>query len=154
MRSIQDVACSTGGSTPQPPAGVILVTGSRKWSSAQVMHIELATACQRVRAAGLVPVIRHGACPKGADLMASQWCRAYGVPQDPQPADWSGYGLSAGFIRNGEMCTPDVRECLAFGLPCPVPGCDRWPFPHATHGTQDCVLKAIAAGIPFRWILP
>ena len=157
MRSIQDVTYSTAGSTPQRPAGVILVTGSREWADAYLLGRELEYAVARVLAAGRAPVIRHGACLRGADLLATRWCRYYDVPQDPRPADWPRHGGEAGFIRNTGMCTPDVRECLAFGLPCErSPGrcASRWPFPHATHGTQDCMIKALAAGIWTRWVRP
>lgn len=40
---------------------------------------------------------------RGADLLGEKWATLYGIDITRFPADWSKYGRSAGFRRNGEM---------------------------------------------------
>jgi hypothetical protein len=43
--------------------------------------------------------IVHGAA-SGADSLAADWCRTYGIRDEPHPADWEQFGKAAGPIRN------------------------------------------------------
>ncbi|MEU6342184.1 SLOG family protein [Streptomyces sp. NPDC046977] len=100
--------------TPQPYR--ILVTGSRDWNQMDIVHGALATACfQNVPA-----VIVHGACPSGADAIASWWVRGHriiGLTEERHPADWRPGGRfdrAAGFRRNAHMVALGADVCLAF----------------------------------------
>jgi hypothetical protein len=84
-------------------------------------------------------VIVHGACPSGADAMAAEWARDYGVTAEPHPADWSGCGKAAGFIRNAEMVSLGADVCLAF-----------YKQGAGNKGTDHCASQAEKAGIPVR----
>jgi len=48
------------------------------------------------------PRIISGAA-RGADLLGERYARFHNIPILRFPADWSRYGRSAGFIRNGQM---------------------------------------------------
>ncbi|MFJ5294470.1 DUF2493 domain-containing protein [Streptomyces sp. NPDC088348] len=91
----------------------ILVTGSRDWADHDVVRDALAAATyQHVPA-----VIVHGACPSGADAMASWWVRRYrhlGLTEERHPADWKANGRAAGPIRNALMVNLGADVCLAF----------------------------------------
>ncbi|MBB6440122.1 SLOG family protein [Streptomyces candidus] len=94
----------------------ILVTGSRDWQDARLVHRELA---RRWRDYGQITVI-HGACPTGADAQAAQWVAdmvAAGVPgvtEEAHPARWDLHGKVAGPIRNKHMVGLGAACCLAF----------------------------------------
>jgi hypothetical protein len=115
----------------------ILVTGSRAWDDILRMTNELRDEVMGARMCGLRPVIVHGACPRGADMIAARWARGYGVDQEPHPADWNRHGKAAGFRRNAEMASLGADVCLAF---------IRDDSPGATH----CARLAAKAGIPVR----
>lgn len=114
----------------------ILVTGSRTWSDILRMTDELRNEVLGARMCGLRPVIVHGACPRGADMIAARWARGYGVDQEPHPADW-GSGRSAGFRRNAEMVKLGADVCVAF-------------IRDGSHGATHCADLAEKAGIPVR----
>lgn len=40
---------------------------------------------------------------KGADQLGEQFALEYNIPIYKFPADWNGYGKSAGYIRNAQM---------------------------------------------------
>jgi ABC-type sugar transport system substrate-binding protein len=76
----------------------------------------------------------NGGC-HGADQLARNWAKKFGVTQETYPADWS-KGRIAGPIRNQEMIDrgkPDL--VIAF------PG---------GKGTADMVRRAREAGIPVQ----
>ena len=76
-------------------------------------------------------VIHGGAV--GADSLAGEWALARKVPEIIVPAQWNGYGKSAGPIRNGWMLKfTKVNHVVAF------PG---------GRGTNDMILRAEKAGI-------
>ena len=124
----------------------VLVTGSREWDDMQELRYALihATALRLDSA-----VIVHGACPSGADAMAAEWAHDYGVPAEEHPADWDGYGKSAGFVRNAEMVSLGADLCLCFVVPCSKRDCEK-PKPHGSHGATHCADLADRAGIPVR----
>lgn len=119
----------------------ILVTGSRTWTDAPAVHVALAEATAGHRGC----VIVHGDCPRGADRIARDWARGNGHRHEPHPADWT-KGRAAGHLRNSEMVALGADVVLAFVDTCETPGCPR-RGQHFSHGTQDCVKKAAAAGI-------
>lgn len=124
----------------------ILVTGSRDWLDAGLVHDALTQAVY-----GNVPaVIVHGACPAGADAQAGWWARRFkhiGVTEEAHPADWRINGNRAGFIRNQHMVSLGADRCLACISPCTSSRCRR-PQPHDSHGASGCADLAEAAGIP------
>jgi hypothetical protein len=83
-----------------------LVTGSRTWSDRQAI---LNALREHASQPGLVVV--HGACPKGADALADELAREYGVQVERHPADWGTHGRA--FIHNGSKgstMTADLAE--------------------------------------------
>lgn len=138
----------------------ILVTGSRKWPSENIVWEAIAFAlCENLPDGGAVTLV-HGACPTGADHFAHTW---FGLPLDgdftaveeTHPADWDRcvpecrhpqawrrgrrYCPAAGHRRNQEMVELGADLVLAFPLPGPRT---------RSRGTWDCVRRAKAAGIP------
>lgn len=107
----------------------VLVTGSRHWKD----RTSIRTALTAYRQPGAVLV--SGACPTGADALAEGIWREWGLTVERHPADWLRHGKAAGPIRNQQMVDAGADVCLAFPLP-------------DSRGTQDCIRKAQAAGIP------
>lgn len=111
----------------------VLVTGSRAWADRAVVEHALGVAFGLWRPM----VVVQGGCPTGADRMAWEWAWRAGVPCEVWPADWAAHGRAAGPLRNQAMVDAGARYVLAF----PLPG---------SRGTEDCVRRAEAAGIPVR----
>lgn len=114
----------------------ILVTGSRDWLDADLIHAALAHAVyQQVPA-----VIVHGGCPTGADAIAGHWARRYahiGLTEEAHPAAWRLHGKAAGPRRNAEMVGLGADVCLAF-------------IRNRSRGASHCALLAERAGIEVR----
>lgn len=115
----------------------ILVTGSRTWGDILRMTNELRDEVLAARMCGVRPVIVHGACPQGADMIAARWARGYDVAQEPHPADWDRHGKAAGFRRNAEMVALGADVCLAF-------------IRDGSKGATHCAKAAERAGIIVR----
>lgn len=127
----------------------ILITGSRDWSDRAQLEWALGVAFKVFRPI----VVVHGACETGADRIADEWAQRAGIAVDPFEADWDNCGPecrpghrrqrrdgsefcpAAGPRRNARMVAAGARYCLAFVLP-------------GSRGTQDCIRRAEAAGIP------
>ena len=80
----------------------VLVTGSRELDEPTTVFRVL----HQYRDRNELLIVRHGACPKGADLYAHQWCKMLdgkGVVEESYPADWDNFGKAAGPIRNAQM---------------------------------------------------
>ena len=77
--------------------------------------------------------------PRRCGRQAAEWARDYGVQAEEHPADWDGYGKSAGFIRNAEMVSLGADLCLAF-----------YKQGAGNKGTDHCASLAEKAGIPVR----
>lgn len=104
----------------------ILITGSRDWPDEEFVWdmIDLAV---RHRSAfdcdhKTITVV-HGACPKGADFHAANYCEdqasfleAEGITlvEERHPANWKDLGKRAGFARNEHMVNLGADICLAF----------------------------------------
>lgn len=133
----------------------ILVTGSRDWNDVPLVRQAIAGT------ASCFPghvVIVHGACPTGADLIASTWAREMGAgldvseeghPAQGHPTEDFGPWPGAGPRRNAHMVRLGADACLAFIGPCTSPRCRR-PDPHPSHGASHCARLAEKAGIPTR----
>lgn len=110
----------------------ILVAGSRSWKDRETIR----AALERARGMlGDETVLVHGACPTGADAIASRIWRSWGLPVEAHPADWARHGRAAGPLRNQQMVLAGADLCLAFPL-------------GASPGTRGCMRLAKAAGIP------
>jgi YspA, cpYpsA-related SLOG family len=120
----------------------LLVTGSREWDAEETLRQALIAAKMSAVGQGDGLIVVHGACPTGADAMADTWARDYEFPADPHPADWTGYGKSAGFIRNAEMVALGADICLAF-----------YKQGAGNKGTNHCASLAEKAGIPVRRVM-
>lgn len=112
----------------------ILITGSREWDDWTEFS---ATLWEFIVDADEDVTVVHGACPRGADDMAHDFCRLYpeGVTEEAHPADWEAHGKAAGFIRNQQMVDLGADVCIAF-----LKGPSR--------GTRHCAAAADKAGIP------
>jgi hypothetical protein len=112
----------------------VLVTGSRAWTDEARIRAELDS---RLAEHGELHLI-HGACSRGADLMADRWGRERErVVVDRYPARWGEHSRAAGHIRNLEMVALHPDECLAF-------------IHEASKGASHCATAAARAGIPTR----
>lgn len=126
----------------------VLVTGSRNWDDRPAVWMEL-DRLFFLHYSNIVVV--HGACPKGADWHARQWCRMMKRvmgrdPEEAHPADWETYGKGAGFRRDGEMVALGAQVCLAFIAPCDKEDCpDRGE--HGSHGASHTADLAEEAGL-------
>lgn len=96
----------------------VLITGSRTWDSADVIHDELDLCATAARKQGESITVVHGGA-RGADRMAGAWARQYAengwpVTEEIHPADWSRLGKRAGMVRNQHMVDLGADWCLAF----------------------------------------
>lgn len=104
----------------------ILITGSRDWDDRDFIYRTLNELCEEfdlnhdpdeygntMPDASKVTIV-HGACPKGADLWADEWCLDSFFTAERYPADWNTHGKRAGFVRNAEMVALGADLCLAF----------------------------------------
>jgi hypothetical protein len=92
----------------------ILVTGSRDWTDARSIELEMFRALYETKTTFSEAVLIHGACPTGADALADAYARATGMHIIRRPADWERYGKRAGFLRNAELVDLGPDVCLAF----------------------------------------
>ena len=72
----------------------------------------------------------------GADYWANQWAKATGTTEERYPADWKGYGRSAGPKRNQRMLD-EGKPDLVIAFP-------------GGRGTADMIRRAKTAGVPVR----
>lgn len=129
----------------------LLVTGSRTWDDAdyvwRVLDEEYRTS--------LGIVLHHGACGKGADLIADQWAiqriqEGRSILVVRHPAQWRDaggiYDRRAGYRRNAEM----VGAVLAAGGPVKCRAFIRDRSGGATH-CANVAAKAGIATFRHRW---
>ncbi|MFF7022986.1 SLOG family protein [Streptomyces klenkii] len=118
----------------------VLVTGSRNWTDKSTVYRALFQAWLSL---GNDIVVVHGACPAGADRLASEWIAGWpvtgfrGVAEEPHPASWATHGRAAGPLRNEHMVGLGANLCLAF-------------IRDSSRGASHCARLAEAAGIPVR----
>jgi hypothetical protein len=107
---------------------VVLVTGGRGYT----LYGEFKHIMDIVHDANSFGIVIHGDA-KGADTLASRWCKATGLQEIKVPANWKGHGLSAGPRRNQfmiDLLRPDVVVAFPGG-----------------RGTINMMKKASDAGI-------
>lgn len=118
----------------------ILVTGGRDYNDKELVwatldFITIDSGCELPRNG---TTIAHGACPTGADLWADHWAIHNYVMIKEYPANWTKYKRVAGPIRNTQMLK-EFKPHLVVAFP-------------GNTGTNDCVKKARALGIPVKEI--
>lgn len=124
---------------------VILVTASRTWDRPDVVEQTLEILTTSMLESGYDEVVvRHGACPSGGDAHADAWVlqqrhEGLSVQVDRWPADWSGLGKRAGYVRNVAMvqAEPTADVCIAF-------------IRDLSKGASNCAELAERAGIPVQ----
>lgn len=136
----------------------ILVTGSRLLTDEHKSIVENAlidAADDYSRDLGTygVTLIEGGA--SGADRLAARAAALFGWETEMYLAEWrlldGTLDISAGFKRNQMMVDSGADVCVAFVRACELKRCKRKKV-HVTHGTGDCIERAIRAGIPVREI--
>lgn len=122
----------------------ILITGSRTWTDADTIGAAIYDALYDARARDVTIV--HGACPRGADQIAAEFCESEAahfdnagaqLVEERHPADWDRLGKRAGFVRNAEMVELGADLCLAF-------------IKDGSRGASHTASLAERAGIPTR----
>ena len=58
-----------------------------------------------------ITTLIHG-CAPGADSIAANWARTYGVKEARYPAEWNKHGKAAGPIRNANMLLEGKPELV------------------------------------------
>ena len=119
----------------------ILVTGSRTWQDARAVEHALTSTYFATTATAPVTLV-HGACPRGADAMASAWAAdlkrsGWVIAEERHPADWQRNGKAAGLLRNAHMVNLGADVCLAF-------------IRDGSRGATHCAGLAEQAGIEVR----
>lgn len=84
----------------------VIVTGGRDYNDIETLTTVLSGVQDNA-------ILVHGACPTGADQLASTLWLALGRDCEPHPADWS-LGKRAGPKRNREMAQAGADYCIAF----------------------------------------
>lgn len=113
----------------------LLVTGSRRWTSARAVR----KALTPYRGQNLTLVAGDA---RGLDNIALGVWRGWGEASLKVDAGWELFGKAAGGIRNQEMVDyGNYVACLAF----PLTG---------SRGTWDCVARARLANIPVTFHQP
>ena len=87
----------------------ILITGSRDWRDYDLLRSILTRTLEKSGPFTLV----HGAA-RGVDREAAKIALELGCEVEPHPADWSGLGRGAGFLRNITMVKLGADYCYAF----------------------------------------
>jgi hypothetical protein len=144
----------------------ILVTGSRDFDDYDIVRAALAAAVYQQ----LPAVIVHGACPSGADAIASWWVRQLGrnldITEERHPAVWDSCGHDCPQKPHRIMKKPgDTHHPGNMPDYCPKAGPRRnrtmiargaglcvafFKKGAANYGTTGCVNLAKAAGIDIR----
>lgn len=96
----------------------ILITGSRTWDAADVIHDELDMCSNEARNLQQPVTVVHGGA-RGVDRIAGTWAReraasGWPVTEEIHPADWDNLGKRAGMVRNQTMVNLGADFCLAF----------------------------------------
>lgn len=124
----------------------VVVTGSREFQDRQLVWRVLDDLYEASYPNNGI-LLRHGACPTGADKHADDWARerligpywGSNVVVVRHPANWS-HGNGAGMARNAEMVKAGADLVVAFYAPPPA----------RNKGTAGCVKLARRAGIEVR----
>jgi hypothetical protein len=114
---------------------IVVVTGGRDFPEGPV---EL--ALDEVHDEAPITLLRHGACPTGADSHADRWARRNSVPVQRFPAEWGEHGRAAGPIRNRQMMREEPFADLVIAAP-------------GGAGTRSAMREAAAVGLPIRVVV-
>ena len=79
----------------------ILVCGGRDYQDKDRVADILYPICKLILESEAVTIIEGGA--RGADRLARDWAKSWGLPVVTFEPDWGKHGKSAGFIRNQQM---------------------------------------------------
>ncbi|MFC3985471.1 hypothetical protein [Streptosporangium jomthongense] len=142
----------------------VLITGSRSFADITALEHAMVDTWHDATQLGGELLVVHGACypPKrrdgkrpnrSADWLAHIVCLAYGIPEEPHPADWDScsrlcppkphrrtrqdgttYCPIAGLARNQDMVDEGAHLCIA---------APQGP----SYGTRDCMRRAAEAGV-------
>jgi hypothetical protein len=154
----------------------ILAAGSRFHDNPAQIGTRLYEEIEKTSARTIV--LRHGACPTGADLIVHEFCESEAawfepagrvLVEDPWPADWDNCGLDCPRIPHRVMKRPgDIHHPGLLGDYCPKAGprrnqamaeavprpdaCLAFPHPQSSGGTASCRRAARRVGIPVDWV--
>lgn len=96
----------------------VIVFGSRDWEDPKDRFDKGSVSHVLSAFVGYSTIVVHGACPTGADALASRWVRdseeVFARKEEPHPADWTKHGKAAGPIRNQEMVDAGAHLALGF----------------------------------------
>jgi hypothetical protein len=126
----------------------ILVTGSRNWTSQEIISDAFDDAVGEFPDDNSPMIVIEGGAA-GADMTSRNEAIGRGWHVARVNALWGIYGKSAGHLRNGAMVSLEPHVCLAFIKPCFKEDCPV-KEPHDSHGVTDCLEKAKKAGIPVK----
>lgn len=132
----------------------ILVTGPRIWTNEEIVYDALTDTFNLCLRYGSTitfepKVVVHGGA-KGLDLIVDSIAKEKGWATELHYPNYGKYPPRlAPLMRNQEMVDSGINVCLAFLMECPVANCKR-ERPHYTHGTADCMARAMKAGVPVR----
>ena len=101
----------------ESPPLVVLVSGSRTWSSSEVARAELERLVDDECAWYRPRVLVHGAC-RGADVIAAAQAQLTGwtlLAMPVTPEQWRTQGRAAGVLRNAQMLEV-ARPCVVLAL--------------------------------------
>lgn len=160
-----------------PDTFVIVATGSRDHDDIDLIGASLCEVFSTAPSTCSTIVLRHGACPTGADRIISdlcdrQACGAHVFPrqvlEDPMPAAWDDCTPTCPRVRHrkhkkpGDIHHPGLLDdycpkagprrnaaMLASGMASPLPANLVLAFPlPGSWGTKSCMRLANEAGIP------
>lgn len=127
----------------------LLITGSRYFNNAGLMHAAISDAVSTLRGFGFTRIVLVHGGARGADMLAEHIGRGMGLEIEAHPARWDVFGRAAGPVRNREMVGLGADLVLAF----PV---------GESHGTRGCmrfavergcaVVNVTGGGRPPRWV--
>lgn len=94
---------------PNTNAEIVIVTGSREWTSESTIKYWLLQFKN-------IKLVIHGSA-RGADLLAEKVCKQLQIPYLGVPAKWHKYKKSAGPIRNKAECVwvELINNNIAYG---------------------------------------
>lgn len=92
----------------------LLVTGSRYFNNAGLMHAAISDAVSTLRGFGFARIVLVHGGARGADTLAARIGRSMGLEIEAHPARWDVFGRAAGPVRNREMVELGADLVLAF----------------------------------------
>ena len=110
----------------------LMTTGGRDMWDTDLVQAVFDVPIIRAHARSGSLLVKHGACPSGADLLVHWYCLGHDIGVEMFPADWDGLGRSAGPLRNFKMVAS---------------GCDLFISFPGGRGTAHCTQAAVSAGL-------